>query len=99
MREKIPAAKPQILPASTTPQINWRLGAFVSNMPKYGLLPINATTIKPLASTPSNTSFCHLKEAPRPTSSIAKITPAKGALNAAARPPAAPVAINSEVCT
>ena len=34
---------------------------------------------------------------PRPNSSMAKITPAKGALNAAARPPAAPVAMSSFV--
>ena len=54
-----------------------------------------ATKIKPAASTPNNTRRSQRSNTPRPSSSIAKMTPARGALNAAAKPPAAPVAMSS----
>ena len=53
--------------------------------------------MKPAANTPSNTRRSQRSITPRPSSSMAKITPAKGALKAAARPPAAPVAMSSFV--
>ncbi|KAG0906908.1 hypothetical protein G6F31_021733 [Rhizopus arrhizus] len=65
------------------------------NTPKYGLLPCTATTRKPAASTPINTRRCQRSTVPRPSSSMAKMTPASGALKAAASPPAAPAAISS----
>ena len=53
--------------------------------------------MKPAANTPSKTRRSQRNITPRPSSSIAKITPASGALKAAAKPPAAPVASNSFV--
>ncbi|KFJ59457.1 putative Chloride channel, voltage gated domain protein [Bordetella bronchiseptica] len=69
--------------------------AWPANVPRYGLLPAIATTRKPAASTPISTKRCQRSTVPRPSSSMAKITPASGALKAAASPPAAPAAISS----
>lgn len=54
--------------------------------------------MKPEASTPKRICLSQRNMMPRPSSSMAKITPASGALNAAAKPPAAPAAIKSFSC-
>ena len=54
--------------------------------------------MKPAANTPIKIWRSQRKITPRPNSSMANTTPAKGALNAAAKPPAAPAAIKSFSC-
>ena len=91
MPPSAPLSAPQ---TSTHISMPWFSGS-PANTPKYGLLPATATTRKPAASTPISTSRCQRSTVPRPSSSMAKITPASGALKAAANPPAAPAAISS----
>ena len=84
MPPSAPLSAPQ---TSTHISMPWFSGS-PANTPKYGLLPATATTRKPAASTPISTSRCQRSTVPRPSSSMAKITPASGALKAAANPPA-----------
>ena len=93
-RAKMPPSAPLSAPQTSTHiSMPWFSGS-PANTPKYGLLPATATTRKPAASTPISTSRCQRSTVPRPSSSMAKITPASGALKAAANPPA-PAAISS----